>query len=152
MVRGTGIRFKAGLKCYHINDSPYHAFNCVLMDAVSSGNNPDQFNGRVDQQTQTDLPPEVNMEEAELFGMTCDGMDIIARQIMMPKGVKVGDWLCFGGMGAYTYGPRSRFNGMRSLVSVKEWAGDTAPVTKQDELEHEKLLRQEAEALKAKPQ
>jgi diaminopimelate decarboxylase len=68
--------------------------------------------------------------------MTCDGLDIVARQIMMPKGVQVGDWLCFGGMGAYTYGPRSRFNGMRSLVNVCEWQGDIQGVSKEDEIRH----------------
>jgi diaminopimelate decarboxylase len=47
MVRVTGIRYKSGLKCFHINDSLYHAFNCVLMDAVSFGNVPDLFYGKI---------------------------------------------------------------------------------------------------------
>lgn len=34
----------------------------------------------------------------------------------MPEEMEVGDWLCLGGMGAYTYGPRSEFNGMASLT------------------------------------
>lgn len=77
-----------------------------------------------------------------MFGMTCDGLDIIARKIMVPKGVEVGDWLCFGGMGAYTYGPRSRFNGMRSLVDVCDWEADIDPVTKADEEEHKRIVLQ----------
>ena len=35
--------------------------------------------------------------------MTCDGYDIIVNSIDMPN-MEVGDWLIFGGMGAYTYG------------------------------------------------
>jgi diaminopimelate decarboxylase len=45
--------------------------------------------------------------------MTCDGYDIIARSIDMPS-MNVGDWLIFGAMGSYTYGPKSSFNGMNS--------------------------------------
>jgi diaminopimelate decarboxylase len=46
--------------------------------------------------------------------MTCDGMDIITKNIPVPKDLSVGDCLCIGGMGAYTYGCRSNFNGMQS--------------------------------------
>lgn len=53
-----------------------------------------------------------------MLGMTCDGMDIIAKNITMPTNTKVGDWLCFGGMGAYTYGCRSNFNGMASTEKI----------------------------------
>ena len=30
----------------------------------------------------------------------------------MSKNVDIGDWLCFSGMGAYTYTAKSTFNGM----------------------------------------
>lgn len=46
--------------------------------------------------------------------MTCDGMDIITKSINVPIDMQVGDWLCFNGMGAYTHGCRSNFNGMTS--------------------------------------
>ena len=48
-------------------------------------------------------------------------MDIIAKSIQVPLDVKVGDWFCFGGMGAYTYGCRSNFNGMNSTERVIRW-------------------------------
>lgn len=32
------IRNKNGRYCYHINDSLYHSFNCILMDGVSFEN------------------------------------------------------------------------------------------------------------------
>ncbi len=53
--------------------------------------------------------------------MTCDGMDIIAKNIGVPSSLKVGDWLCISGMGAYTYGCRSNFNGMKSTERVIRW-------------------------------
>ena len=61
------------------------------------------------------------VENSTLFGMTCDGMDIIANSMGVPKCLKVGDWLCISGMGAYTYGCRSNFNGMKSTERVIRW-------------------------------
>lgn len=56
--------------------------------------------------------------------MTCDGLDVIAKSMSIPKEMKVGDWLCFSGMGSYTYGSRSNFNGMNSTEAIDYWSGD----------------------------
>lgn len=53
--------------------------------------------------------------------MTCDGMDIITKNINTPVEMKVSDWLCISGMGAYTYGCRSNFNGMKSTEKIIRW-------------------------------
>lgn len=45
-------------------------------------------------------------------------MDVIIKNFMVPEDLNVEDWLVFGGMGAYTYGPKSEFNGMSSLSRV----------------------------------
>jgi len=50
--------------------------------------------------------------------MTCDGLDVIAKNVSVPQEMRVGDWLCFSGFGAYTYGSRSNFNGMKSVENV----------------------------------
>ena len=55
-----------------------------------------------------------------LFGMTCDGYDIITKNLALPE-MNVNDWIIIAGMGAYTYGPKSRFNGMTSLKKVVVW-------------------------------
>ena len=55
-----------------------------------------------------------SFKNSTLFGMTCDGLDIISKNIMVPEKMKVGDWLCFGGMGSYTHGSKSNFNGMQT--------------------------------------
>jgi len=39
----------------------------------------------------------------------------------VPKNLSVSDWLCVSGMGAYTYGCRSNFNGMKSTERVINW-------------------------------
>lgn len=53
--------------------------------------------------------------------MTCDGRDIIATDFALPN-LEVGDWLVFGGMGAYTFGPKSEFNGMKATSKVEVWS------------------------------
>lgn len=54
--------------------------------------------------------------------MTCDGADVISRNTGFSSEVKVGDWLCFSGMGSYTFGPKSSFNGMESTTRVFKWS------------------------------
>jgi diaminopimelate decarboxylase len=89
------------------------------MDAVSFENSQDQFYLALDGGCQVKLQP---LQDATLFGMTCDGMDVIAKSIGVPGDLQVGDWLCLGGMGAYTYGSRSNFNGMKSTERVIRWS------------------------------
>ena len=33
---------KGSIPCFHINDSVYHSFNCILMDSVNFNNAKDQ--------------------------------------------------------------------------------------------------------------
>ena len=35
LTRVIGKRIKNGQTCYHLNESLYHTFNCILMDSVS---------------------------------------------------------------------------------------------------------------------
>lgn len=55
--------------------------------------------------------------------MTCDGADIIAKNMVVPNDLQVGDWLCMQGMGSYTVGPKSTFNGMKSTAKIYQWSG-----------------------------
>jgi diaminopimelate decarboxylase len=48
-------------------------------------------------------------------------MDQIAKNIKLPKDIELGDWFVLGGMGSYTYGPRSQFNGMESCDRIEVW-------------------------------
>lgn len=64
-----------------------------------------------------------SFENSTLFGMTCDGLDIITKNMQIPTEMKISDWICLSGMGAYTYGPRSTFNGMNSTEKIIYWEG-----------------------------
>lgn len=115
-TRVIGKRMKNSRTCYHINDSLYHSFNCILMDGVQFEQDRSQYYAKWNAGTQTTQSPS-EMSDGSLFGMTCDGYDIIARQFDMPQ-MNIGDWLVFGGMGSYTYGPKSAFNGMTTTEKL----------------------------------
>lgn len=77
-----GKRLKYGKTCYHLNESLYHSFNIVLMDGVNfSDQNMYQqswWNNGQQQIIETN-------QVANLFGMTCDGRDIIATNFEAPE-------------------------------------------------------------------
>ena len=54
----------------------------------------------------------MEMVEANIYGMSCDGVDQVADNILVPKDLDIDDWICFGGMGAYTFTLRTDFNSM----------------------------------------
>jgi len=52
-----------------------------------------------------------------VFGPTCDSIDVIARSVLLPR-LKVGDWMYFANMGAYTMAASSSFNGFTPSEKV----------------------------------
>lgn len=108
VTRILGMRMKSGKPCFHMNDSVYHSFNCTLMDGVSFDDS-EQFYSKINNGSVSNI---TEVRNSTLYGMTCDGLDVISKNLAVPCEVKVGDWFCFGGMGAYTHGSKSNFNGM----------------------------------------
>ncbi|RMZ42905.1 hypothetical protein AFCA_009469 [Aspergillus flavus] len=53
-----------------------------------------------------------------LWGPTCDSIDQIAKEVVMDGEVKVGDWLVYKDMGAYTMSASSQFNGFPNSYTV----------------------------------
>lgn len=121
VTRILGVRTKNGKPCFHLNDSVYHSFNCILMDGINFEGS-DQFYSKILNRNVEPLMPKV---DSTLFGMTCDGMDVISKNIGVPIDAQVGDWLCFAGMGAYTHGSKSNFNGMATTESVHKLVNST---------------------------
>lgn len=80
-----------------IDESLYGAFNCILMDHA---------------EPEPDIDPTEELEEVTLFGSTCDGADVIKRRIELPVRLKVGDWITWPRMGAYTMAATTNFNGI----------------------------------------
>jgi ornithine decarboxylase len=87
-VKGDGVT---------ISESLYGAFNCILFDHAEPV--PEFF-------IETQTSPRI------LFGSTCDGGDIISKQISLPETLTEGDWIIWPRMGAYTSAATTRFNGI----------------------------------------
>ncbi|KAK3090417.1 hypothetical protein FSP39_011674 [Pinctada imbricata] len=84
---------------YYVNDGVYGSFNCLLYDhATVQVSVPDDSDGDV---TYT----------SSIWGPTCDGLDCILENTSLPE-LRVGNWLYFKDMGAYTMSAASTFNGM----------------------------------------
>ena len=92
---------KSGSK-YFINNSIYGDLNCMIFDGkkpiptfITSTNDDSKRTKRI-----------------QLFGATCDSMDVIYNDLEVPETLQVGDCIKFSNMGAYTYSSRSSFNGI----------------------------------------
>lgn len=82
---------------YYLNDGIYQSFNCIFFDHTSP--RPEVFSSREDERYMSTV-----------FGPTCDGLDCIAKDIVLPE-LQIGDWVYFRNMGAYTVAAASQFNG-----------------------------------------
>lgn len=90
---------------YYLNDGVYGSFNCLIYDHAVAPQPKVIRNGE-----------EMSLEESEgtlpctVFGPTCDGFDVIAESMALPR-LRVGDRLLFPDMGAYTSAASTSFNG-----------------------------------------
>lgn len=68
----------------------------------------------------TILPPTRSMIEAPtlVFGPTCDSLDVLPGQIMLPCDIADDDYIIFANMGAYVKGVTTDFNGYGQLEAV----------------------------------
>jgi ornithine decarboxylase len=75
------------------------------------------------------LKTEGELKPSVLAGPTCDSIDVIAENLMLPK-LKAGDLIVGRAMGAYTWASASEFNFFprATVVSVNETPGDTGKV------------------------
>jgi len=90
---------------YYINDGVYQSFNCIFFDHI----NPKPL---------VLVPGErKDTHKCTIFGPTCDSMDCISKDIMLPE-LEVGEWLYFKCMGAYTVAAASNFNGFKNMPNT----------------------------------
>lgn len=97
---------------YYLNDGLYGSFNCLLYDHASLPA-PTVLRGGLEL-PDSDAGPEF---PCTLFGPTCDGFDVLAQNMMLPR-LRPGDRLLFRDMGAYTSAAASRFNGFSTAQSL----------------------------------
>jgi len=93
---------EGGLKyLYYVNDGVYGSFNCIFFDHAHPTPYP---------LLQQDGEVIIEKSKCNVFGPTCDSLDLICKGIELAK-LEVGDWLYFPEMGAYTTAASSQFNG-----------------------------------------
>ncbi|KAG8451608.1 hypothetical protein GDO86_003704 [Hymenochirus boettgeri] len=86
---------------YYVNDGVYGSFNCIFFDHA----HPKPV---LHKKPSPDQP----MYTSSLWGPTCDSLDRIAKDLLLPE-LQIGDWLLFNNMGAYTIAASSNFNGFQ---------------------------------------
>jgi len=86
---------------YYINDGVYASFNCMFYDHC------DNFQPILFKDLKEDTP----CFSSSVWGPTCDGLDLIIKQINLPE-IDMGDFMAFRNMGAYTLAGACPFNGI----------------------------------------
>jgi len=103
---------------YYINDGVYGAFNNLMFDHATvrprrlkfSIKNALKDNSEGYDGSDSEEEKDNNLYASTVFGPTCDSIDVISRSVLLPK-MKIGDWMYFQNMGAYTMAAASSFNG-----------------------------------------
>jgi ornithine decarboxylase len=85
---------------YYLNDGVYGSFNCLYFDHSKPVLLP--FNER-----------DGVLNKSIVFGPTCDSIDIISEDIMLPE-LAIGEWVYVENFGAYTVAASSSFNGFKT--------------------------------------
>jgi ornithine decarboxylase len=111
----TGRARREGVWWYYLNDGLYSSYSGQLYDHAR-------------------YPIEALRGAGErvpcvLAGPTCDSIDVIAENVMLPR-LRCGDLIIGRAMGAYTWACASEFNFLpkATVVSVNAHAGDTGSV------------------------
>ena len=95
-----GVRIRLDAYHYWINDSLYGSFNCILYD-----------HSVPDPECVSNKNRKMPAVPAVVWGATCDGFDKIIELENLPA-LRIGEWLMWRNMGAYTQSGASCFNGI----------------------------------------
>ncbi|KAF7375642.1 Ornithine decarboxylase [Mycena sanguinolenta] len=90
---------------YYINDGVYGAFNCILFDHQTVHPYVLSIGGSFH------VAASEPVTNSSVWGPTCDSIDCVCPTTQLPGALRVGDWLAFDNMGAYTVCAASQFNG-----------------------------------------
>ncbi|KAK1219460.1 Ornithine decarboxylase [Marasmius sp. AFHP31] len=106
---------------YYINDGVYGAFNCIMFDHQTVHPYVLSLDGSFH------VPTTEAQSTCSIWGPTCDSIDCVCPSTKLPNSLRVGDWLGFDNMGAYTVCAASQFNGFEvSNVIYTTGGGATA--------------------------
>merc|ERR1711988_141 len=110
---------------YLISDGLYGSFNAILYDGAKP---------RAWLLPGPNLPPlEDSLKRSTVFGPTCDSMDCVFKNVLLPQ-LRVGDWFLFPHFGAYTLAGATNFNGIQSACPAIVYVVSTSPVDDVDSL------------------
>jgi diaminopimelate decarboxylase len=87
---------------YYLNDGVYGSFNCIYFDHHQPTILP--FNER-----------DGKLFKSRLFGPTCDSIDLIADEIMLPE-LAISEIVYVENFGSYTVAASSNFNGFKTTI------------------------------------
>jgi diaminopimelate decarboxylase len=97
---------------YYMNDGVYGSFNCTIFDHWIVEPTPFFLPSPEDEPGRTTTDNQREPLLTTLWGPTCDSMDLIRKDIILPE-MQVGEWMLFKEMGAYTIAAASTFNGFQ---------------------------------------
>lgn len=66
-----------------------------------------------------DGPVSTRTRKFDVYGPTCDSMDILPNQCELPDDIREGDWIEIGQLGAYSNSAATRFNGFAAETFVE---------------------------------
>ena len=72
------------------------------------------------------VPEDAPKELSSVWGPTCDSIDCVSEKTMLPSALRVGDWLGFDNMGAYTVCAASQFNGFEVSKVIYTMGSDAS--------------------------
>ncbi|KAJ7675050.1 ornithine decarboxylase [Mycena rosella] len=104
---------------YYINDGVYGAFNCILFDHQTAHPHVLSMGGSFH------VPADEPLHTSSVWGPTCDSIDCVCPTTQLPRALRVGDWLGFDNMGAYTICAASQFNGFQLSKVVYTTSGSS---------------------------
>ena len=114
---------------YWLSDGIYGGFNSIVYDTARPTFFPLKLGGggggegsAAPDAAPLQCDPTV-LAPSTLFGPTCDGADVVASDVLLPR-LAVGDYVLSPGAGAYTLAAASAFNGFdaRSAPRVYVWS------------------------------
>ncbi|KAJ5198903.1 hypothetical protein N7491_000530 [Penicillium cf. griseofulvum] len=79
---------------------------------------------KVESEKTNDLQPS---HRYSIWGPTCDSTDCVVREVRLDSEVKIGDWLKYRNMGAYTSTTATQFNGFSSTHDTFYVNSETLP-------------------------
>ncbi|KAF9262492.1 ornithine decarboxylase [Marasmius fiardii PR-910] len=105
---------------YYINDGVYGAFNCIMFDHQTVHPYVLSLDGSFH------VPSTEIQTNCSVWGPTCDSIDCVCPCTRLPNNLRVGDWLGFDNMGAYTVCAASQFNGFEVSKVIYTTGGGAA--------------------------